>query len=71
VEVSDTTLRRDRGVKRPLYASAGIAEYWIVNLEDRYVEVHWSPAGDTFASVERNAVATSRRSRRSSPNARA
>ena len=53
VEVSDTTLRRDRGVKRPLYASAGIPEYWIVNLEERYVEIHRSPAGDTFASVER------------------
>ena len=52
VEVSDTTLRRDRGVKRPLYASAGIPEYWIVDLEARQVEIHRSPAGDTYASVE-------------------
>ena len=52
VEVSDTTLRRDRGVKRPLYARAAIPECWIVNLEERYVEVHRSPASDTYASVE-------------------
>ena len=30
-----------------------MAEYWIVNLEAGYVEVHRSPTGDTYASVER------------------
>jgi Uma2 family endonuclease len=53
VEVSDTTLRRDRRVKLALYARAGIPEFWIVNLEVREVEVYRSPAGDTYASVER------------------
>lgn len=45
VEVSDTTLRLDRR-KAGLYAAAGIAEYWIVNLNERQVEVHRSPQAD-------------------------
>lgn len=32
VEVADSTLRYDREVKTPLYARAGIAEYWIVDV---------------------------------------
>ncbi len=40
VEISDTTLRFDRGRKSRLYAGAAIADYWIVNLIDCQVEVH-------------------------------
>lgn len=40
VEVSDTTLSYDRNVKLPLYARAGILETWVVDLQDRKVEVH-------------------------------
>ena len=39
IEVSDTTLRLDRR-KAGLYASAGVPEYWIVNLIDRCLEVY-------------------------------
>jgi Uma2 family endonuclease len=39
VEVSDSTLRSDRGGKARLYARAGILDYWIVNLVDRQLEV--------------------------------
>lgn len=46
VEVSDTTLRYDRGHKASLYARAGIADYWIVNLVDRQLEVHRNPVPD-------------------------
>lgn len=56
VEVSDTTLRRDRQVKLALYASAAIPEFWIVNLEVREIEIYRSPAGDRYASVERKGV---------------
>jgi len=52
VEVADSTLRYDRTVKLPLYASAGIAEVWIVDLRRRVVDVHRSPVGDGYATVE-------------------
>jgi len=34
-----------------VYASAGIGEYWIVNLGARTVEVYASPDGDRYAEV--------------------
>jgi Uma2 family endonuclease len=51
VEVSDTTLRYDRGRKGTAYARAGIVEYWIVNLPDRQLEVHRDPSGARYRSV--------------------
>jgi Uma2 family endonuclease len=45
VEVADVTLRRDRTLKKWLYADAGIAAYWIVNLAQGRVEVHTKPSG--------------------------
>lgn len=46
VEVSDTTLAYDRGRKASLYAACGIADYWILNLVDRQLEVHRQPQPD-------------------------
>lgn len=43
IEVSDTTLQRDRTVKKRIYARAGIAFYWIVNLVEEQVEVYSQP----------------------------
>jgi Uma2 family endonuclease len=43
IEVADTSLDYDRSVKRPLYAEAGITEYWIANLLDQVIEVHRLP----------------------------
>jgi Uma2 family endonuclease len=43
VEVADATLRFDRYDKGSLYAENGIAEYWILNLVDRTLEVHRDP----------------------------
>ncbi len=40
VEVSDSSLAYDRNHKAPLYAAGGIADYWIVNLVQRQVEVY-------------------------------
>jgi Uma2 family endonuclease len=44
VEVADTSLLRDRNKTR-LYARAGVPTYWIVNLADSQIEVHWQPSG--------------------------
>jgi Uma2 family endonuclease len=46
VEVADSSLVFDRRRKARIYAGAGIAEYWIVNLVDRCVEVHRDAAAD-------------------------
>lgn len=43
VEVSDATLWKDRKQKQNAYARAGIADYWIVNLVNRQLEVHRDP----------------------------
>lgn len=45
VEVADSSLPRDRGLKRQVYARAGVAAYWIVNLSDRRVEMYTEPTG--------------------------
>lgn len=43
VEVSDSSVRFDRGRKAAAYARGGIADYWIVNLVDRMLEVYRDP----------------------------
>lgn len=45
VEVSDTTLKRDRGPKRRIYASARIPAYWILDVVGRSVESYSTPSG--------------------------
>jgi len=40
IEVADTTLLTDRDVKVPLYARFGISEVWIVNLQQKLIEVY-------------------------------
>ena len=44
VEVAETSLAFDRAHKGSLYARAGLPDYWIVNLVERVVEVHRTPA---------------------------
>lgn len=44
VEVADTSLETDRTAKLACYAENEIPEYWIVNLQDRTLEVYRDPA---------------------------
>lgn len=44
IEIADTSLQYDRTTKMSLYASAGIPEYWIVNLVERRLEVYREPS---------------------------
>jgi Uma2 family endonuclease len=46
VEVSESTLWGDRNRKGSLYAAEGIADYWILNLEDRQLEIRRDPRPD-------------------------
>ena len=49
VEVSESSLRMDREAKGSLYARAGIADYWIVNLAVPELEVYRQPVADPEA----------------------
>ena len=52
IEVADSSLEYDRKVKAPLYAEAGIPEYWIINLEEKQVEVFSQPSNGTYQSEQ-------------------
>lgn len=53
IEVADTTLPYDRGVKLPRYSRAGIPEVWVVDLQDRVVDVYRRPASEKYFDHER------------------
>lgn len=48
IEVADSSLYTDRQVKIPLYAAAGIAEVWIVDLNANSLELFRDPVGGQF-----------------------
>jgi Uma2 family endonuclease len=43
IEVADSSLNLDLGKKLVLYAQAGIAEYWVVDIPNQLVHVHRTP----------------------------
>ncbi|MDP9383296.1 MAG: Uma2 family endonuclease [Chloroflexota bacterium] len=49
IEVADTSLVYDRGVKFPIYARAGIPETWIADPSGTSVERHGDPDTETGA----------------------
>jgi len=53
IEVAESSLAIDRGRKRRLYASCGVPEYWIVNLQERCIEVYTAPEGSAYTHVEK------------------
>lgn len=52
VEVADTSLDFDRETKGPLYARAGIPEYWLIALDDDQVHLFRDPEGEQFRTHE-------------------
>lgn len=48
VEVAESSLRYDLNAKAPLYAEAGVPEYWVVDLVDRQIIVFRQPKGDAY-----------------------
>jgi len=53
IEVAGSTLQYDRKIMGAIYAEAGIAEYWIINLKSRKIELHLSPdqEGSSYESI--------------------
>ena len=63
IEVSDSTLDKDKSIKIPLYANAGIMEYWIVNIPEQQIEIYRQPDGTiyqnkTMFSFQETAICT-------------
>ena len=52
IEVSDTTLEYDQTIKASIYAAAGIEDYWIVNINERTVEVRRQPGPSGYRSLQ-------------------
>lgn len=48
IEAMDSTIAYDRGVKLRLYARAGIAEVWLVNLRTHRIEVYRQPSAEGY-----------------------
>ena len=54
IEVADSSIRKDRLVKAPLYAKSRFGEYWLFDVRTRSVEVHRGASPDGWASVTRH-----------------
>jgi Uma2 family endonuclease len=52
IEIADTSLEYDRDVKAPVYAAAGIPEYWLADLNDNVVWRYSSAERGVYRSVE-------------------
>jgi Uma2 family endonuclease len=53
VEVADTTAEADREVKIPLYAKAGIAEVWLVDINEQSLEVYRERSANGYQNVQK------------------
>jgi Uma2 family endonuclease len=63
VEVADWTLRQDLGRKARIYASAGVPEYWVIDVNHGRLYVHRTPQRGAYRSrtiLERGAVVAAR-----------
>jgi Uma2 family endonuclease len=50
VEVADSTLKQDCEIKDKLYAQAGIADYWVVDLKNRQLHIFRNPTPTGYTS---------------------
>lgn len=53
VEMGNTSLRMDLGPKARIYATAGVPEYWVLDVKRREIVVHRDPSGPRYEHVER------------------
>ena len=53
IEVGETSAEYDRSVKMPMYSRGGIAELWLVSLDDGWIEVYREPSSAGYKSTRR------------------
>lgn len=51
IEVSDSSIGLDRTIKLPIYAAAGISDYWIINLLEKKIELYSNPLGAVYQAI--------------------
>ncbi|MDE2482090.1 MAG: Uma2 family endonuclease [bacterium] len=51
VEVADSSLALDRGLKLSIYAEAGVPEYWVLDLKHDVIEVYRAPEDGRYAEM--------------------
>ena len=51
IEVADSSARKDRVLKAELYASAGVPEYWLVDLARSVIEVRTKPLAGRYSEL--------------------
>jgi Uma2 family endonuclease len=51
IEVADTTLKYDRDIKIPLYARCGIPEVWLIDLQNKRLEIHRQPSQEGYQQI--------------------
>ena len=48
IEVAGPTVAGDLGTKARLYATAGIPEYWVADVEAKVIHQMWAPEGEAY-----------------------
>lgn len=56
IEVSDKSLKKDRGRKARLYARHGVRDYWVVNAQTLVTHRYGAPTGGRYASETEHAA---------------
>lgn len=51
IEVAASSLRRDLRIKASIYAEAGLADYWVLDIDAREIVVHRQPVDGTYTDV--------------------
>ncbi|WP_439342033.1 Uma2 family endonuclease [Vacuolonema iberomarrocanum] len=53
IEFAQSSLTKDTEEKHQVYATAGIPDYWVVNLQDAELLVYHQPEVEDYQSLER------------------
>jgi Uma2 family endonuclease len=48
IEIADRTLKKDLGLKKKIYAEAGIQEYWVIDLQSQTLHIFQNPTEQDY-----------------------
>jgi Uma2 family endonuclease len=52
IEVADSSLEVDKKIKMPIYAKAGIQDYWVVDVRATEITIYRHPMEDSYQEVQ-------------------